>query len=447
MSYSLKLKRYLPKFGSLANYGIAYTLTSTIQKGVGFIVFMFFASILTTGEYAKFGLSYSIFTIVSALSYSGILESVVSLMHEYKTSNNLANLFKAANSVFVLLTLFSFVLTTIFVGFFYNNNFSSAGDYLFILLGAGVSSYFVFQSIIVRLEEKHRLSILFSFLPALLGYIAGYVAVRYLKSGSSYFLGTFLGVIVAMALLTPFVKKDFKGFSFLKSDIHLIFSRITPYLIISVIAWVLGYGNTFLIKYLFDDLQVATFIFLFTISSILQLVANSMNQVWSPRFFLSFEEETFEALEAKYRKFTNIQGLVLGGVGAFLILSAPLVLNYFTKLSKFNNSHNEMFFLFAGYVVSIPWWHYQNYYMINNKGKSLMNLTLISGIIGYFVWILCMLFLGKEGIYVGFFLQMAIKSLIVYFNSRNHWKVHFDWIGISIGMGLLFVALLITRTY
>lgn len=436
------MKRYMPKLGRLARFGIAYTFGAMLQKGIGFVIFMYFANIFSVKEYAAFGINYSIFTVISALAFSGIIEAVIGLMREHKANKTFHELFKAANSVFAVLAVSASVLVSITVFLLYRHNLDNNFEIIIIALGAAFSSLFIFQSTLVRLEEQHILSILLLIVPSIIGYFCGLTAVLFFKTGFSYFAGTLLSYAICLVLFLV-NKRNFTGFSFDKTYIKKIVNRISPYIIIAILGWLLGYGNTFLVKYLFNDLQVAIFVFLLTISSILQLVATSMNQVWAPRFFINYDKDPIHLLEEKNQKFTIIQGLVLGAIGAMIILIFPLLISYFHNLEKYSNNKLEMFCLFGGYIVSIPWWHSQNYFMINDNGKSLMNLTIVSGVVGYLLWIFCMFFLGSKGIYVGFFTQMLIRTIIVFTKAKKNWDIKFDWLGILFGMVILLAGVLL----
>lgn len=439
------IKKYVKKLGPLASYGIAYTASSALHKGIGFFVFMFLANLLTIPQYAKFGLSYSIFTIVSTLAYSGIYEAIIGLLRDHKNKGKINDLFRGANTVFLLLASISFIIVFLSIFFFYKDNYDSISEILIIIASAGLSAYFVYQSIVIRLEEKHVVSILFSFVPAMLGYVGGFVGVKIFHTGSSYFLGALIGFLISCLLILPFSKNIVLGFTLKTENIKLILARISPYIVIALLAWLLGYGNTFLIKYLFSDFDVAVFVFLFTISSLIQLVASSMNQVWSPRFYKNFETDSIAVLEKKYNKFTFLQGLLLGSVGAIILIIAPFILENFAQLKRFSNTKTEIFLLFAGYIVSIPWWHVQNYYMICNKGRALMNLTIISGIIGYVTWFVLMLTIGEIGIYLGFFIQLFIRSCIVFVSAKKHWEVKFDIRGVMCGLIVLLIGYLLAK--
>lgn len=417
-------------------YGIIYTISNAIQKGIGFLVFMYFASFLSVEEYASFGLNYSFFSVVCLFSYAGINESVIGWL---KQENNIKELFKSANSVFLFFSLISFLLFIPLYKIIYIDSDISILSLISITLGAILLSFFTFQSIIVRLKEQHLESVIYSFFPPLLAYLLGFYFVFRTKQGVSYFEGVLLAAIISIFGLL-ILRRYFIGFSNSKTIIKRIIKSSLPFIAIAFFAWILGYGNTFLINYLFEDIQVATYVFLFTIASILQLVANSMNQVWSPRFYKIFKEDQLEEIENKYSFFTIVQGVIIGLFGALIIIVFPIITFYFDSLSKFDNVELPMLFLFGGYIVSIPWWHTQNYYMINSKGEELMNLTLISGLLGLSFWIGFMILFKEEGIYLGFFVQLLVRSLLVYFCGKKLWNIRFHWKGTFIGLCLLIMA-------
>lgn len=432
-----------PKIGNTLNYSIAYIFSAAIPKGIGFIVFMYFASIMSVEEYAKFGINYSMFSIIVAFASAGILESVISLLPNNTEPNRKQILFNTANTLFVIISVVGSLLILLVSSFKFYNSISLFFNYFSIVISGILSALFLFQASLVRLEEKHLSSIAFSFIPSLLSYSIGFIFVYNYLNGDSFFLGSFLGYILSFILFKLIYNDFFNVLNFDRKEISIILSRTPPYLIIAIIGWILGYGNTFFINAIFEELHVATFILLYTISSIIQLVSSSLNQVWSPKFFANYDSDTIEDHEKKYNKFTTIQGLIIGLTGAFILIGYPLVADLFPKLTLYKNNQIELFFLFSAYIVAIPWVHVQNYFLINNKGRQLMTITIISGVLGYLLWILIMIFGGSLGIYIGFLIQSLIRSIFIFIASKKYWNLKFDYIGIIIGNTILLGALLL----
>ncbi|MFT6716162.1 MAG: O-antigen/teichoic acid export membrane protein [Saprospiraceae bacterium] len=420
----------------LAKFGLIYTIANGVQKGIGFIVFMYLASLFTVEEYALFGIYYAIFAGVATISFAGITESVVSLLPENKEPLERKSLFQAAGSVFLLLSCVALVSIYLFQTIGYYENYDNIYEVLIIIFSSIVSSYFLFQAILVRLNEGHIEAITFSFIPQAFGYGLGFCMAYYYGTAIAYFSGSLVGHSLGF-LVYKFPHIRFTGFSSDKISIRKLLSRLVPFSIVGLISWFLGYGITFVIDYHFSKEDVAVYVFLYTIASIIQLVATSMNQVWAPRFYGLFGEKTIEFIEKQYDKFTMLQGAIIGFSG-FVIVALLLLVSQFTDtLGDYVNKKDELFLLFGGYLLAIPWWHCQNYFFINNKGKKLLKITTIAGVVGLSVWMTCMMLLGKEGIYVGFLANMAVRSALIYVVARKEWKIGFDWKGLIIGLGLL----------
>lgn len=428
---------------TLAKAGLAYTIANGLQKGIGFFVFMYFASIMTATEYSEFGIYYSLFAIAGALASAGIFEAIVGFIKE-GNNKKVQNVIGNANTVFLAQSLFFFILIYLILLIFFNAYYRRSTDIFIILFSAFQLGYFTFRAVVVRLDENHFFSIILSFVPAVLGYILGFLLTVIFKNSISFFEGTLIAQTGFIIIWLAAFKQKLGFFLFEKAIFFSIITKSIPFIVIALLAWILGYGNTFVIKYFFEDFQIALFIFLFTIASIIQLIATSMNQVWSPRFYNLYGITSSIELESKYRKFTILQGAILGICGSIIIILVPISSYFFEGLSKYSSSSFEMLMLFSGYIVSIPWWQTQNYFMINDKGQELMNYTLISGVLGFLVWIILMYYLGPPGIYIGFFIQNLLKSLLVYFKARSLWKLRFQWEGMVIGcliLGLTFFSI------
>ena len=420
----------------LAKFGLIYTLAGGLQKGLGFVVFMYLAAILSVQEYANFGIYYAVFAAVSTISFAGLTESVVSLLGTNREKEDRRKLYQVAGTVFLLLSLAGGVIVFLFQAIGYIGYYNGLLDIFIIIVSAIISSYYLFQSILVRFDEAHIESITLSFIPAVSGYLIGFATAYYYQTSIAFFLGS-LGGFVLSAALYKIKLISFVGFSFDQLRIKAMLVRLAPFSLIALIAWFLGYGNTFVIDYLFDDIEVARYVFLYTIASIIQLIASSMNQVWAPRFYNDYPEKEITILEKEYDRFTMLQGLVVGVAGVVLIFLIPYAAYFDESLGKYTDADQELFYLFLGYLVAIPWWHSQNYFFINNEGKSLLKITISSGVVGFLVWLGCMKFIGTGGIYLGFFCNMLVRSLMIFLIARKKWKIGTDYKGVLIGATIL----------
>jgi O-antigen/teichoic acid export membrane protein len=218
---------------------------------------------------------------------------------------------------------------------------------------------------------------------------------------------------------------------------------LAPFIIITIFGWLSGYGMNFIINLKFEPLHVATFTVLFTVSSVSQMIASSLNMVWAPRFYQLFNEGAMDQAEFRNRYFFSLLAGVLGVVGCLSVALLPWITGLVGgNLSHYGNFRLELAFLMAGYIVSISWWYGQNYYHVAGYGVQLMYLSIWSGGSGLALWVVCMIALGPVGIFVGFALQMAIKAGAMWGMGNKYWRLRPPWSAITIGCALTFAGLL-----
>lgn len=425
----------------LAFYAMAYAGAAATQKGVGFVVIFWLAQALPVEEYAQFGLMFALQSGVAMLAGAGIINSVIGLLSQDESSAARALLFRRANGVLFQLS----TLTVIVVSIGYILVFDT-GISLFIVLPAVIASgilqaYFTQQAALVRLDELHSSSLALAPGGPLAGYLGAFFSFLAFGSVESFFVGM-AAASLAAALVFNWLGVGKIGISPGISQTTSIRRSLGPFILIALLTWLSGYGNTYIVELLFQSPEVAKFTFLFTVSSIMHLVATSTNQVWSPRFFRLVNKLDREEIESKNMLFYALQGAVLGASGAFILVTLPVALPAFGgNLLAYQGLELELFVLFAGYAVSVPWWHAQNYFLAFGKGSDLMIAVLASSMLGLVIWIGLMLLFGSIGIYLGFLAQMTLRSAWVMRASRSRWNLRIAWRGVAVALALLTLAL------
>jgi len=260
------------------------------------------------------------------------------------------------------------------------------------------------------------------------------------RSVTGFLTGFALGLVSALPLLR-LGNVPFSGFSPGSKEVLPIARRLGPFVLVAALTWLSGYGNTYLVGGFFNATEVARFTFAYTLSSILHLVATSLNQVWSPRVFKLLGESVVEKVEARNRRFFALQGLVLGLVGALVLAVTPVGITLGGDgFAPYRGLLTELFFLFFAYLLSIPWYHAQNYFYAFGKGVELMIVSLITSVIGLVVWFACITLIGTLGVYVGFALMMGVRSLGALAAARREWPLVVVWHGPVIGAAILAVG-------
>lgn len=421
---------------SLLMYALAYAGGASLQKGVGFLLFMWLAHALTVQQYARFGLLYALQTGIAALAVAGITESVVGMLGSHRDAGARRALFAGANRVFVVLAAGAALLAlAVYLGWAGTIG-ASAGDLLCVAVAGIASAFFTLQSLLTRLEENHPASLLLNVLPPLAGLLAAALAFMLVPSVSAFFAGMVGGLLLALLSLNGagFAFAGFDG----RAEARGIAQRLAPYVLIVALAWLSGYGNTYLVQSFFDATEVARFTFAYTLSSVMQLLATSLNQVWSPTFFRVVHEQPCAEVERSNRRFYTFQGAVLGGIGALVLVAVPFAVRLVgPSLAPYTDLEAPLGLLFAAYALSIPWWHVQNYYMAHSRGPELMVVVLAASVAGLLAWLAAIWLFGSIGVYLGFAAMMALRSVGAFVRARQLWPLRLMWEGTLLALLLL----------
>lgn len=421
----------------LAYFAVAYGAAAALQKGLGFVLFLWLAHSLSVRDYATFGLLYALQMGLAALLGAGIVESVIGLMRERSSFHLRGGVLDAANRVFALLAVPSItIVAAIYVLFM--RDAGTPHYVLALVIVAGVlTAFFTLQSSIIRLDEQHGASLALSFFSPLGGLAGGAVGFALGANVASFFAGSAIGLVVTSFLLAG-LRLGFYGFAAKRADMTGILSRILPFIFIAALGWLGGYGNTYLVESFFTASDVAKFTFAYTLSSVLQLVATSLNQVWSPRFYRMAHTQPPQEVEPANRRFFAFQGAAIGLAGGCILVLLPGAIDHVGgNLVAYRRINLELLILFAAYAVSIPAWQSQNYFYAFNKGKDLMHVTLVGSVAGLILWVLAALTLGTIGAYVGFMMQMLTRSVTAIIRARREWGIRVAWEGPALAMLLL----------
>jgi O-antigen/teichoic acid export membrane protein len=447
--------RRLPRFvnavrvsavNPLVAYAALYVASAALLKLVGFVLLLWLARTLSVEAYANFGLLYALQTGIATLALAGIVEAVVGLLKERRSAGLQNELFAAANQVFLVSAVIGCVVALVLWRRYAKD---SSVDVLTLVsvLGSGVVLAFSsLQSQIVRLEEKHIWSLCFNFVAPLGGFLGGMVGFLAARSVRSFFFGSAVGASIALLALWM-GRVGFYGRMIVRGvELRPLFVRLIPFVAIAFLGWLSGYGNNYIVKLFFRPAEVAAYTLVFTLSSILQIVATAMNQVWSPRFYRIVHELPLEEVEKKNRQFFGLQAMVLGIVGATLIVIFPSAMRMLGgNLKHYQSMSLELGLLVASYVLLVPWWHCQNYFLAFDMGPSVMRVVLITSVVGIAGWLILMWLLGPVGIYVGFLAQMVLRSAGLLIAAKGRWPLSVNWRAVAGGLLITVIGFVISR--
>lgn len=424
----------------LVLYAGLYAATAGALKLTGFVLFLWIARTLSVEAYADFGLSYALQTGLAMVALAGIVEAAVGLLNQNRTGEQRDALFAAANTAFLLMAgPITAVAMLAYVGLIRSRE-SGWATLAYVLVSGILLGFAALQSQLVRLQEKHVASMAFSFLAPLIGFAGGYLAFVVDQTVQSFFLGTTLGMAATLVGLRLW-GIGFYQFRDGVADARPIFRGVGPFIAIAALGWLGGYGNTYVIEVLFAPTDVARFTFALMVTSIMQLIATALNQVWSPRFFRLIQEASSESVERGNRMFFRGQGLALGLTGGILLAVFPAAMRALGgNLVAYESMRLELLFLVMAYVILSPWWHCYNYYVVHGEGQEAMRLTLATSVLGMAVWMALMWMLGPLGIYAGFLMQMLLRMLAIVILAKRRWHITIAWDGVAAGLFLVLLG-------
>lgn len=410
-------------------------------KGAYSLVVLLLASVLTPSAYAGFGMLYALQGAMTMFATVGLQETASARLKYYSSELRRRVLYQRMSGLFILTMLLAFLALFPFIFLLEHEDTPLMSATFALLLGA-IIGYGVLQASFQRLENRHAASLLTSAGIPLLSIVGMMVGGWWVGDLTFVFALALAGASIALFILV------LRGQIFLgplPSALHIGGELLSlgPFLVIGIFGWLSGYGMNFIINMEFKSFFVATFTFLFTFASGSQMIANSLNMAWSPRFYDLYNSGDMDQAESRSRLLFGLLAIVLGLVGFMAVALLPWLTNLMGgNLTQYGNFRLELAFLMSGYVICVAWWHGQNYYFIAGYGKELMYLSLWSGGIGLVAWILCMIVLGPMGIFAGFALQMLIKAVSMRLVGVRHWPMRPPWAAIITGCILTFAGLI-----
>jgi O-antigen/teichoic acid export membrane protein len=428
--------------GHVFYWTFLFTGINLSVKAAYTLMVLLMAVVLTRDAYADFSIIYSLQTAMTTFAVIGLGEVTAGRLKAHPIGIRRQILFQRMSGFFCVTALAALVMIAPFMAMTLVNRDLVVPTILAVLLGT-VISFSVLQAGFHRIDERHLVSLLSSALVPFSG-IVGFVIGGWWAQSLEliYWLGFFCAGITLTILILK--KKMYIGPVPKLAMVRREIINLVPFYVIGIFGWLSGYGMNFFIGLWFGLEYIAIFTLLFTIASIGQLMANSLNMVWTPHFIRLFNAEEVRYAESQGRYFFAILAIVLGIASAAAVGLLPWVTGLIGgNLSNYSDYRLELALLIIGYILAIPWWLSLNYYYVTSYGHELMVLSLWSGGAGLLVWVICMVALGPIGIFVGFPLQMAVKSLLMWKAASKYWHIRPPWKMMALGCTIVFSALLL----
>ena len=395
---------------------------------------LWLASSLTISEYANFGRLYAIQQGLAGVICSGFVEVVIG--SAFLSNVNRNAIYK--NAIYASLPV-TFVIALIFyasISFSKNNLLSDTNLIIVSMVGGCLTGYFIFVSRLNRLLEEHISAIVLQHVPVLAFFATGAVGIMTFDSVSGFFLMGTSGMLLISVILKSKYKHLVFNKEILTKNLMLgIIKGTPPYILIAILGWISGFGNIFIIDIFLTEYSIAKYTFLYTLTGIMLLVANSFNQTWSPYFYRIASIETPLNLEQKSSDFYTVGSLLL------TITAASIIILYQTAIKllggtalEYQNSIIEISLLLSSFLIYLPVWHCRNHIYLNSRGKDFLLLSIITFILGLCSNIAIIAIFGDVGVYLGFFLLAFYQLVLFGLYAWKNWSLKFPLVSILYGI-------------
>jgi O-antigen/teichoic acid export membrane protein len=428
---------------SLVGYALAYTAGAAGQKALGFLLFVLLAHLLPTAEYAVFGVLFAVQSGIATFAMAGIVEKSISDFKSVGDGSQMIDAFRHANFNWMILAVSTSVVGVLV--FITTSHLDPSAILVAVIFGS-ISAFVTLQSQFFRLQEDHWRAIILSNIPQFVSILFGFIAV-YEKQKAHYVISWMLfGLFFSFTLIYLFNRSFRIG---IKTPENYKTTAIVlyPFIFIAIFDWIAGYGSLVFVEYKYTQYEVAKFTFAYTLSSIISLMTTALNQVWAPRIYHSLANYD-NPLEKESKLFYLYQGFVVGATGSIIIFIVLMIsMSSHQGFLPFKISPWEFFFLALGYAAYIPWYYAQGMFYFHGRGRALLKVSVVSGLLGIGVWFLLATRLGTLGPYAGFFALMFCKSMVGVIAARYLFGTRIFWEGVLAASGILTLVAWVASSY
>lgn len=406
-----------------------------LTKGFSFIVMLFIARNLSVNEYSIFGQLYSIQQVIVGLIGAGFIESVIRITHASKLDKIAVckNALLASIPITLIFLLIAFLILTWFRYTGLSNSESIA--FAVAIISGFMGGYYVFFSKLNRLLENHIYALLLLNIPLIITFMVGGIFVFAFERANMFFVGVLIGLSVIGIVLNKtyflFIKNSYKTSKPIMAQIH---QNIAPYISVAFLGWLSGFGNVFLIGIFLPDPSIAKYTFLFTFSGIMMLVANSINQIWSPHFYNISKHSPTEFVEKQSYFFYSMTSFILAAAASFMVLFyQPLIDLIGGSLVAYRDSTKALSLILSSFLIYTPVWHCRNHLYLKSPGSVMLKLSIIAYSLSLSLMVLAIYIFGDIGIYIGSFCLALTQTFCFGLYAYKKWQINFPFRAISYG--------------
>lgn len=430
-SVPVGIKGYvLMRFRQLVLTSGVYGGAELLGRAMQALAILALAGLMPKATFGEVGMLIAVQQMVMALCLGGLVESVSGRLNEYFAAGAMDILISRARIIFWISSAVIVASICVIAGLGLLPVASSANlGALVAAVATGVAlAYVQLETCMQRIQERHKSAIGIRVLSQILGFGLGLAATIAAPTPAAFFSGLLLGVICSLAFTyrRPAINDKPVTNGRLCSSTTL-WREGAPFMGATLISWAAGYGANFFIFYWLGQESVAEYTLVLSATTALLMVANAVNQVWSPRFLaLAREKDKTTIARENLRAMGLLQSLLAATAFATLALF-PIVVNLGgANLKAYGSVFDFLAIAFVALVSLTPYYSAMNYYLLHREGPLLARVILVSTMIGIPAWFALVAALGNWGIYVGWSLMTISRGWTVAIVGQKRWGLEVD---------------------
>lgn len=414
-----------------------YTFVNVSVRLLRLLAITYIATMLSPDEYGRFGLAFALVTALGAFGCAGLIERTVEQLAHYSNPQRQRILFRGQTGLMMInAAAWALILAIVFWRGF------PGEDTVLILLAALLMGMalvaMTFQSFVLRQQNQMMLS---AFLMAAVGggaSIGMIIAAALCEALSAIMLG---GAVGSWAGLLIAFRRDWPAIQLppllsLPSEFQALF----PYYLVALVGWLGGYGLTTVVAVIFDAAEAGKYMFLLTISVILQVLGASLNSVWAPKFYSIYNagETVLAELRAQlvYKGLTAIMTIA----ACVVLLMLPIMTWIAPNLGQYLNEPLKLAMLMVGYLLLIPVWHVNNYMYVTKSRQALLWSTVFPTLFGLPLLAVMAFMFGDFWLYVGYATWSLMRAVTSFAFMRRTIELSPPWGWLMVAAACIFTV-------
>lgn len=391
--------------------GLGYTIGNYLLKGLSFFTIPIFTRLLTTQDYGKYNVFLSYENIIFVLIGFAIHSSYKNARYKYglcSEGTEKGKDYYSYVSTTICLILCSTVGWLLFVNLFSKplENLLQLDQFclnLLILYAFG-NAIMTCYNTDAGLDYKYQRFIKVSGINAVLNILVSLVLIIFVFQTDKY-IGRILGstvaiVVVAVNIITEFLKRSTPGKdpSFLKWGIKYS-APIIPHGLSQI---VLNQFDRIMIMKMETEARAGIYSFAYNIYAIIQVTANSLDNVWGPWFYQKRKDNDLDAI----KKYSGIYAFYMMIFSSAIIFMTPEIVKILANENYWDAIYSVIPIVAGGYfafLYTIP--SCVEYY--HGKTQYIASGTMLAAVINI---VLNYIFIKRYG-----YVAAAYTTLATYF--------------------------------